>query len=256
MTRRVSGWILACAALVLPFAVAAQVTMQPAQRPLVTAENERWYMNGDPITFSGSFYYPAGAQVYFNPYEMVRTGNYMGIPLYARTTLEPYSVIYVPVAGGLMQPYERRREGDVAGTVGSMAPSFPVRPGTEGAGAFEAAAPPYQGRPYVEYLPTDERAAERERPAATTGVSSVPPVQGPLRTAKSPVGLNGFFIEYDGQRWFSSGPAVEFDPARFTRVGQYHGFPVYASTDRKEQTVYVAVGDGIADLLAPYSVRK
>ncbi len=75
----------------------AQVVIQPTASPTVTAENEPWYLNGEPVTHAGSLYYPAGPRVYFNANEMVRSGFHMGIPLYTRTTIEPYSVVYLPV---------------------------------------------------------------------------------------------------------------------------------------------------------------
>src|SRR4030095_9199989 len=131
------------AALALPLTLDAQMMLRPTPFPVVTAENERWYLAGEPITSEGNIYYPTGAQVYFNPYEMVRSGYYRGIPLYSKTTLEPYSVVFVPIAGGLLQPYERRRDGDVAGTVGSTAPSFPVTRDVEGTtGLHQAQGPP------------------------------------------------------------------------------------------------------------------
>ena len=77
----------------------AQVVIQPTPNPTVTAENESWYLNGEPIAHAGNLYYPAGPLVYFNPNEMVRSGFYQGIPLYSRTTIEPYSMVYVPVRG-------------------------------------------------------------------------------------------------------------------------------------------------------------
>ena len=65
--------------------------------------------------------------MFFNGNTMVRTGHYNGVPLYADATLEPYSIVYVPIGRGLMQPYERPRRGDLAGTTGSRPPSFPVQ---------------------------------------------------------------------------------------------------------------------------------
>ena len=59
------------------------------------------------IQFAGDLYYPAGAAVFFDGNTMVRSGHYNGVPLYTDTTLEPYSVVYVPLERGLMQPYER-----------------------------------------------------------------------------------------------------------------------------------------------------
>ena len=133
MNRRVRlAAITIFAALALPLTLDAQMTMRPTPWPVVTAENEWWFLSGDPIAADGLVYFPAGAQVYFNPYEMVRSGYYRGIPLYSKTTIEPYSVVFVPVSGGLLQPYERRRDGDIAGTTGSTVPSFPVARDVEG----------------------------------------------------------------------------------------------------------------------------
>jgi hypothetical protein len=103
-----------------------QISHQPTPDPIATAQNEPWYLSGDPVTYAGNTYYPTGARVHFNRHEMVRSGFFQGIPLYTRTTLEPYSVVFIPLSGGLMQAYERRRAGDIAGTVGSLTPSFPV----------------------------------------------------------------------------------------------------------------------------------
>ena len=83
----------------------AQTALQPTPKPIVTVENEVWYQAGMPITVNGNTYYPTGPQVYFNGNEMVRSGHFQGIPLYSRTTLEPYSIVFAPLSGGLMQPY-------------------------------------------------------------------------------------------------------------------------------------------------------
>src|SRR5688500_13743022 len=81
--------------------VAAQISIRPTDPPLVTAVNERWFQLGEPVQFAGDLYYPAGAVVFFNGNIMVRTGHYNGIPLYTDTTVEPYSIILVPISGGL-----------------------------------------------------------------------------------------------------------------------------------------------------------
>ncbi len=103
----------------------AQVNSRPTDPPIVTAENDSWYRRGEPVIFEGEFYYPAGPDVFFNGNVMFRSGHYNGVPLYADATIEPYSVVLVPVGRNLMRPYERLRSGDLAGTTGSRAPSFP-----------------------------------------------------------------------------------------------------------------------------------
>jgi hypothetical protein len=263
--RRTAPQLLLAVAVLLPVVAGAQATMRPTPAPVVTADNEEWYLAGEPITFSGSVYYPAGPQVFFNQNEMVRTGDYRGIPLYSRTTIEPFSKVFVPVAGRLMQPYERRRAGDLAGTVGSSAPSFPavnpaadsLQPGTFG--VAQAAAPPTLYTPLIGYdVPSAAGAAPAAPPsvAATTGISDPEPPRGPLVSARLPEGLNGLFIEYRDRRWFSSGHAVRLDAARFRRIGDYEGFPVYTERDGDERTIYVSVTRQTDALIAPYSARR
>src|SRR5436190_24222179 len=82
-----------------------QLNIRPASAPLVTAEGEAWFRAGEPFVYSGGLYYPSGALIHFLPNEMVRSGMYRGVPLYSRTTIQPFSVVFVPIAGGLMQPY-------------------------------------------------------------------------------------------------------------------------------------------------------
>ena len=120
-------WATAALVLVVSGPVLAQVNSQPTEPPIVTAENDQWYRRGEPLVSSGEFYYPTGPMVFFNGDVMVRTGHYNGVPVYSDTTLEPYSILFVPIGRGQMQPYERVRGGELAGTSGSRPPSFPGR---------------------------------------------------------------------------------------------------------------------------------
>src|SRR5260370_5765385 len=111
MYRRARRSLLALALLLTPCAAYAQAVWQPTPPPLVTAENETWYRAGAPIDWNGGLYYPAGAPVAFNPYQMVRVGSYRGLPLYTDATLEPHSIAFVPISGGRLQPAGRPRTG-------------------------------------------------------------------------------------------------------------------------------------------------
>jgi hypothetical protein len=223
---------------------------------------------GEGIVFAGNWYYPAGAQVFFNRYEMVRSGFYRGIPLYTRTTIEPFSLVFVPLSGGLMRPYERRRSGELAGTTGSSAPSFPGVNAADQASASadttrfpQAAGPPTgvaTGMMGTTVLPDSgallpSRAVEAAAPTSGTAAA---PVRGRMRSAAKPEGLNGVFVTFDGRRWFSSGPAIGRDAARLVRVGEYRGFPVYADRDKPRGTIYLAVATGVDALVAPYALRR
>src|SRR4051812_14299630 len=131
---------------------AAQIQSRPTDAPIVTADNDAWYLRGEPVQFDGDVYYSAGPAVFFNGNTMVRSGHFNGVPLYTDTTVEPYSIVYVPLSRGLMQPYELPRRGALAGTTGSRAPSFPVQVASPTAAARSAApragaAPPPPGPP-------------------------------------------------------------------------------------------------------------
>lgn len=270
MNSRAGIVVITLAAILVTIPTAlAQMNMQPTPTPIVTADNEAWYQAGIPISHAGNTYYPAGALVHFNANEMVRTGHFQGIPLYSRTTIEPYSLVFVPLSGGLMQPYERRRAGDVADTVGSLTPSFPVvRPAEQsgmefvpGAGLVQAPAPPSQVGAIEDRILTAAPAATA--PAATgaaigTAGSPAATVQPatPIRlaTARRPQGLNGVFIDFGNRRYFADGPAVSFNEQLFTRIGDYRGFPVYQQRGQ-ERTVYIPPLAGTPGLVAPYRAR-
>ena len=259
---------------------AAQVISQPTPVPIVTAENEAWYLLGDPITYSGYSYYPAGAQVAFNSNEMVRSGFYLGVPIYTRTTDEPFSVIYVPVTRGFLRPYMRPRTGDMGGTAGTTAPAgaaaaFSSQGATQR--TFQAAGSPslVAGAPADEMgLPRAPIPAVASQPAPASSETARNPVPTRATVATSgqedatsavpthtrigptPQGLNGVFIQYRDRRWFSEGQAVELDRARMIEVGEYFGFPVYVDREAPEQRIYVAVAKAGASVVAPYAQRK
>lgn len=260
--------ILASAAVALNAVVAsAQVNIQPTPQPIVTAENETWSRSGEPIAFAGNLYYPAGPATHFNANEMVRSGFYQGIPLYSKTTIEPYSVVFVPIGAGRMQPYERRRAGELAGTSGSSVASLPVGvpPAVTSAGPtspLQAPAPPVAGSQTVANESAPAPLPPNLRPAPARTVAA-PPV-GTAGRAMRPVSRaavrirrpasNGIFVEFDRAKWFSSGPPVSPDSLKLVRIGEWRGFPVYAER-AADSTIYIPIAEGL-DALAPYSKRR
>jgi hypothetical protein len=238
-------------AVLIPTSGNAQVYLLPAEPPQVTAASASWQINGEPVFYAGDYYYPAGPTVFFDGNVMVRSGRYRGVPLYADSTLQPYSVIYVPVGGKLMRPYERKRTGELAGTVGSRRSSFPTPPASSV--AIEEPVP----------LPEPERTiAQAERPVGTVG-SIVPksarstlaaPVERrsagtAIESIPGPRSNAGVWIEYNGARWFAAGPAVAYSAERFTPVGEYRGVIVYRDSTKPGQIYVPSVKDGP---LAPY----
>lgn len=236
-------------------ALGAQVLVQ-TPLPTVTADNESWYLNGEPITFAGNSYYPTGAQVFFNSSEMVRSGFYGGIPLYARTTLEPYSVVFVPLRGGRLQPYQRPRTGELTGTAGSTPTTLATPPETvPPAGlAPQAAGPPSQTTQMLEMhlpLPSIATASTAVPPAteapATVGTAGRTPAPLHTQIGGAPQGTNSIYVEYAGERWYPSGVPQAIDASRLTRLSDYEGFPVWG--DAVEPTrIYIppTVGSPLA----------
>jgi len=249
----------------------AQVNLQPTPPPSVTAENEAWYRTGEPVLFAGNAYYPAGPAIHFNGDEMVRSGFYRGVPLYSRTTIEPYSVVFVPVGGGTMQPYERRRTGEIAGTSGSTVSALPVEiaptvgASPEEALILQAPAPPVLGsQPVVDEFAVPQPRSAATRPALRTVAPPSPAVgttgrvansSGPVATRLRPQAANGIFVEFNKGRWYSSGPPMSLDPRVLTRIGEWHGFPVYVAAGGGDSTIYIPIAQGL-EALAPYSKRR
>jgi hypothetical protein len=250
-------------ALLMPIIGTAQVLSRPTATPELSAANADWQIRNEPIFHAGSVYYPAGASVFFDGKIMVRTGVHNGIPLYADVTIEPYSIVFVPVGRGVMRPYERRREGELAGTVGSRAPSFPVQrdsdlsvrsqPGVSR--LLPVQIPERDVMP--EAVPVGTMGVGAPRPAQSVSTMSVRtvPAQRPVASyERRPTGNDGVWIEFDGARWFSSGPAVSFTPDRFVPTGAYRGFVVYRDTmGGRADTIFVTIVPN--GPIAPYSRR-
>ena len=237
--------------------VFAQVQSRPTDPPLVTAANESWFVLREPIAVAGDLYYPAGATVFFSGYTMVRSGHYNGVPIYTDATLEPYSVIFVPVTRGMLQPYERRRAGALAGTTGSRLPSFPVRlipdyaaaMGDAGVG-MSAVAPtalPLPPGAISVYTPPPVSAAAP--PIVTTTAALPPPPVAPsftrgLATLLPAENNDGVWLRFRGERWIHEGRSVPYEPASFVNVGDYAGFPVYARQGLNEDAIYLPAREG------------
>lgn len=243
---------VATMAVLLPNPGRAQVYQSKTPPPPLTAQYEAWQFNDEPIIVNGLIYYPTRETRFFDGEIMSQVGVYRRVPVYADVTLEPHSVIYLPIGRQTMRGYERRREGELAGTTGSRMSAFPVdvassitttprelRPdvlapiGT-GGGAIPAPAPELA-------IETTER-ANLPRPARTH-VESIP----------APRENNGVWLEYAGTRWYSDGPAAAFDSDRFIEIGSYRGFPVYRDKNRGADEIWVrVVAEGP---VAPYSKR-
>ena len=253
------------AVVLLPKVGSGQVYSFPTPPPEVTAAGAEWQLAGEPVFFEGSFYYPTGPTIFFDGNVMVRSGMHRGVPIYTDTTLIPYSMVFVPIGGAVVRPYERRREGELAGTTGSRPPSWPIQ--RDGDISVASRRPGIQTPPMRTFDPPV--IPEASRAVGTVGAASVPPgtsvigltptvtppakSEPPVAPVPRPTSNDGVWIEFDGSRWFASGTAVPYEPGRFTQIGDYRGFPVYRDTMGRASTIYVAVvTDGP---IAPYVQR-
>jgi hypothetical protein len=282
MSCRAQRLAIAAFLALAPAVVTAQSTWQPTPAPSITAESATWFRAAEPIAWNGEVYYPAGAPQGFNGYEMVRSGSYRGIPLYTDTTVEPNSIVLVPIAGGRLQPYERRRDGMLAGTVGSRTPSLPTTVPTEAVGTtgnpMQALAAPARAAAYDENLippfaatvpvpapvPVSMMAAEpvprpavaaEPAPVGTAGRLTAAPAISPARPETSvvpPTGLNAIWINFAGERWFAASRSIGYDPDVLEEIGTYRGFTVYRRSG-DPSVIYVPASPG---RLAAYTKRS
>jgi hypothetical protein len=243
---------------------AAQLVSRPTDPPIVTAENDSWYRLREPLQFAGDIYVPAGATVFFDGNRMIRTGHYNGVPLYADTTIEPFSVVFVPIGHGVLQPYARARNGELTGTAASRAPLLPRQTaGTTATGRdlpMAAVSPTALPQPLGAISAfTPETGAVgtsgvTRRVDATTIVGTGGSIAAgpPLITARRPESSDGVWLDFMGEKWVSAGTAVPLRATDFVRVGDYAGFPVFARQGLNEEVIYLPTRAG---LVAPYKLK-
>ena len=240
MRVRTAGVVL-FVAMAMPKVGMAQVYGFRTQPPQVTAASAPWQIGSEPIVLDGLVYQPTAFARPFDGGVMMQIGVYDNVPIYADATLEPFSVVYVPVARGAMRQYERVREGAIAGTQGSRAPAFPVQP-VSGLPAATTGTLSGGSTPLVSSTAS----------APGTVVTVITPTH--VESIPRPRSTDGVWIRYEGSKWYSHGEAALYSPERFVRIGTYRGFPVYRERrDGRKDEIWVAVvEDGP---VAPYSKR-
>jgi hypothetical protein len=238
MRSQMAGSMLVLA-LLWPDAGSAQMLMSPTPYPQVTAANAPWQVLGEPIAYGGALYYPVGPVVFFDGNVMTRSGMFEGVPLYQDGTLSPFTLIYVPIGGNLVRPYERPRDGALAGTVGTRTPSFPIQRDGEATSPFAPAylvADTFQTITAPEPVIAPVASVEPPEGAGHVTIGSVVPAPG-TRT--------GFWLMFDGARWYSAGAPVPFSPELFAQVGELQGFPVYRNKVGDADTIFIrTIKDG------------
>lgn len=251
MKRMVVAVLLTMAGL-FPETGNAQVYQVRTPPPPANIDYQPWQFNDEPIFVNGVVYYPTRGSRFFDGEIMSQVAVYRRVPVYADVTLEPHSVVYVPIGRTLMRGYERRREGELAGTTGSRTPAFPVDVASsitvesretlaEPVTAFDGSVPPSP-------MPL------REIAGAPAGPVNVPsPSRTRVESIPQPRGNDGVWLEYAGSRWYADGPAAAFDDKRFIEIGSYRGFAVYRDRNRGAEEIWVRTT--VDGPLAPYTKR-
>ena len=239
-----TGLVLTVAVLI-PNVGSAQVFRFRTPPPEVSAGGAEWQLNSDPIVVGGLTYYPTRGFRLFDGQVMAQAGTYERIPVYSDTTMEPYLEVYVPLGSGRMRIYERRRDREAPAQRPPI--SRPSRVKTHLFGPPEGLTSVRERSGLAERSfpvhPTLPAIPDRDRTHHTSIITAVPHAGD----------ANGVWLEYQGARWYSDGPAVPFSPDRFEPVGAYEGFPVYRDKILGGDDLWVAaVKDGP---LAPYRRR-
>ena len=170
------------------------------------------------------FYDPAGPQVFFDGNVMVRTGYHNGVPLYVDATVEPYSVLLVPVGRKLMQPYKRRASRGMVNAAGT--PSNPLQP----SGPISELAPRAVGTAGLVTTPG-------ARPVDVVGTTVTQPRRG------RPVRYDSISVEFKGEKWVMAGPSVPLRTG-LVKIAEDGGVPVYAEKDSERQRIYLTFTPG------------
>jgi len=240
-------------AVLFPKVSNAQAYAFGTPAPEVTAAAVDWQAKSEPIVVNGLVYLPTRAFRLFDAQVMKQTGVYERVPVYSDVTLEPYSILYVPISRSSMRVYERKRDGDLAGTVGSRTPSFPVEIASDTVRQNADRATVAAGVAVA----TGTAPSSVPAPASSVGTTFAPDRDRrrvSLQSIPGPAGgANGVWLEFNGAIWYADGPAVSFTPDRFEPIGEYRGFPVYRDKRNAKGEIWVSVvKDGP---VAPYRQR-
>ena len=243
-------WTLVAVLVTFGSPAAAQIQSRPTDPPLVTAANESWYLLGEPVQFAGDVYALSGPPVFFNGNTMVRSGHYNGVPLYTDATIEPFSMVLVPVSRGLMQPYRRLQTRTPVVIMAAVSPTAPpLSPGAISVYTPETAGTVGVQQPALVARDSSTPLTEVVGTAGIVPARRETPV--PVVSMRRPESNDGVWIMFAGEKWVSAGTAIPL-AADFVRVGEYAGFPVFARRDFSQEMIYLPSRAGF---IAPYRLK-
>ena len=187
--------------------------------------------SGRPVVYQGGFYFPSGPTVFFDGATMVRVGTFRGLPIYVDPSLDPINVVFVPIGGKLMRPFERTNGDIQADLVVPDPPEFPDPP-----------EPPFGHRAHFD--------RHDPPPSALTPTLAQP---GRVASASSQASRGpasrGLWIAFDGRMWTPTGPGPSQNSQgsqgpRLKLIGSYFGFPVFQDAARPDRIFVPATAGG------------
>jgi len=215
----------------------AQALQAQTPAPEVNAATATWQIENEPIVVAGLTYYPTRETRLFDSQVMMQVDVYRGVPIYADSSLEAFTIVYVPLSRDRMRTYERPHDPNFAASSGRGA----VVPPAGIAAAIEEQTP--VGTAGTIVTPPPEPVSGPEQRRRRSSIESIP----------RPRESGGIWIPYAGARWYNAGAAMPYSPDRFVQIGTYHGFPVYRDRTARENRIWIPAVDG--GLLTPYVKR-
>lgn len=215
--------VLATVVLAVPPASGQGMQLR-TPNPDATAADAEWQIRNEPIVAAGLTYYPTHETRMFDGQVMTQIDVYKNVPVYADMSIEPFTLVYVPLTPTRMRTYERPPDGRwvVSGRGRIDTPTV----GTAGT------------------VPSAPAIVEPPTPARSPSiVESIP----------GPRGTTGIWVRFEGARWDNDGAAQPYSADRFIRIGDYHGFPVYRERGNRAARIWIAAVKG--GMLTPYEQR-
>src|SRR5215216_2476876 len=101
-------------AAAVPISARAQAMPFRTPVPEVTAATATWQVSSEPIVVAGLLYNATREMRIFDGQVMTQIDVYQHVPIYADTTREPFTVVYVPIGQDRTRAYERAAVSEFA----------------------------------------------------------------------------------------------------------------------------------------------
>ncbi|HEU0016544.1 MAG TPA: hypothetical protein VFQ45_22880 [Longimicrobium sp.] len=206
------------------------------------AVNAPWFIAHEPIEHAGRTFRKYGLPRILGVRELVRAGEYRGVPLFTGVGPDaPAGIVYVPARTGCeFQPYiDSALLRATAPPPGAAPPPVLLH---RGGHPIPICVLEDDGLRYVEVLyntRTGDTVTNPERRPFREAHRTGPQYAGGARWY-----IEGEVLPWQGRALARHGPPRELAPREVVRVGRYRGVPVYAAADGGGTVLWVPVRPG------------